>query len=58
MQTVFKNKALKAFVFMKTRALVCPDPVHGQSVSTRDMIKLKAKMGFEQRMKVVGFFKI
>ena len=43
---------------MKTRAQVCLDLVDGQPVSTRDMNKLKAELGFELETKVVGLFEI
>ena len=55
---VFKNKAHKAFVFIKTQAWTAQSPMHSQAGSIRKNNRLGAELGFELKMKVVGFFEI
>ena len=58
MEADFEKEAPKASVFVKTRAQDCPDSMHSQLASTGNLSKIKAELGFEQNMKVVGFFEI
>ena len=46
-----------ALVFTNIRTWSCPDFMHGQAGSTREMSKLELELGFKLNTKVAEFFK-